>query len=60
MGEPAYVVAAKCHPITAFADTPAGALASEVLFRKVRPTTLEWPVELDTIIRTTYPEGATK
>ena len=57
MGEPAYVVAAKCHPITAFADLPAGALASTVLFRKIGPTDLDWPVELSAVAHSMYPEG---
>ena len=57
MGEPAFIVAARCHPATAFAETPAGALASFVLFRKVGGTTLEWPVELGAITRTSYPQA---
>lgn len=55
MGEPAYVIAADCHPITNFAPEPAGFLASNVLFRKTGPTTLEWPVELSAIIKDAYP-----
>ncbi len=41
MGEPAYVIASNCHSITNFAPTPLGFLASNVLFRKIGPTTLE-------------------
>jgi hypothetical protein len=59
MGEPAYVVAAKCHPATAFGDSPAAALASAVLFRKVRGTTLDWPVEPKMITETMYPPQTT-
>lgn len=55
MGEPAFVVAARCQPATAFAETPARALASFVLFRKVAETALEWPVPLQAITRSRYP-----
>ena len=55
MGEPAYIVAAKCHAVTAFAETPAGALGSSVLFRKIGETRLQWPVELEDLTATTYP-----
>ena len=55
MGEPAFIVAQKCSVATAFAETPAGALASFVLFRKIGGTTLDWPVELDAITSTAYP-----
>ncbi len=55
MGEPAYIVAQRCSPETAFAEVPAGALASFVLFRKVGETRLEWPVELTDITATGYP-----
>lgn len=57
MGEPAFVVAAKLQPVTAFAEVPAGALASFVLFRKLSETTLDWPVELEAITNTEYPSG---
>ncbi len=59
MGEPAFVVAQRCHPATAFAETPAGALASFVLFRKVGPTALQWPVELGAVTATRYPSDIT-
>jgi SAM-dependent methyltransferase len=55
MGEPAYVVANRCSIATAFAEQPAGALASFVLFRKTGETRLEWPVELGEILGTRYP-----
>lgn len=55
MGEPAYVIAENCHPVTNFAPQPQGFLASNVLFRKVGPTTLEWPVELTSITKDFYP-----
>lgn len=55
MGEPAFVVAQKLQPVTAFAEVPAGALASFVLFRKASETTLDWPVELAAITNTAYP-----
>jgi len=55
MSEPAYVVAADCHPITNFAPVPLGFLASNVLFRKVGTTVLEWPVEMSAITKDFYP-----
>ena len=58
-GEPAYVVAQRCSVATAFAEHPAGALASFVLFRKIGETRLEWPVELSDILQTSYPGGET-
>jgi SAM-dependent methyltransferase len=59
MGEPAFVVAAKVQPGTAFPETPAGALASFVLFRKIGETTLDWPVELEGLTQTLYPANVT-
>ncbi len=59
MGEPAFVVAQRCHPATAFAEVPAGALASFVLFRKIGPTALQWPVELGALTATRYPPQIT-
>ena len=55
MGEPAYIVAQKCAPATAFSSQAQGALASFVLFRKTGETTLQWPVELADITATSYP-----
>ncbi len=55
MGEPCYVVAAKCHPAVAFDDIYQGRLASSVLFRKIGETALQWPVSLDQVISTSYP-----
>lgn len=55
LGEPAYVVAERCSPTTAFAQRPDAYLASLVLFRKIGATALEWPVELADITDTRYP-----
>lgn len=57
VGEPAYVVAQRCSAATAFPEQPTGALASMVLFRKTGETTLDWPVELGTILQSNYPPG---
>jgi SAM-dependent methyltransferase len=59
MGEPAFVVAQSCHPATAFADAPAAALASTVLFRKISETALQWPVSRGAITDTRYPPTVT-
>lgn len=59
MGEPAYIVAAKIHPATAFAETPAGFLASSVLFRKISETDLQWPVSVNKVLDTQYPDATT-
>ena len=56
MGEPAFIVANKCHAQTAFAEVPAGALASFVLFRKTGETGLDWNVDLGAITKTSYPK----
>ena len=58
MGEPAFLVAQRCSVATAFSERSAGALASFVLFRKIGPTRLEWPVELNDILDTHYPQDA--
>ncbi len=55
LGEPAYLVAERCSPTTAFAERPGAYLASFVLFRKIGATELNWPVELTEIIGTHYP-----
>jgi hypothetical protein len=55
MGEPAFVVARKCTADTAFTDRNTTALASFVLFRKIGPTRLEWPVEPGEITASAYP-----
>jgi SAM-dependent methyltransferase len=60
MGEPAYVVAQRCSAATAFAEHPAGALASFVVFRKIGETRLDWPVELEEILSSRYPGGETE
>jgi len=57
MGEPAFIVAQRCHAVTDFAPVPAGFLASNVLFRKVAETALDWPVRVADIIATVYPSG---
>jgi hypothetical protein len=59
MDEPAYIVAARCHAVTAFAEQPESFLASSVIFRKTGNTLLEWPVELEDIISTRYPAMTT-
>lgn len=56
MGEPAFVVARRAHPVTNFGRQPSF-LASNVIFRKTGPTTLEWPVTVAGITATAYPEG---
>jgi len=56
MGEPAYVVAQRCHPVTNFGQQ-ISFLASNVLFRKIGPTRLKWPVSVSDTIATCYPEG---
>lgn len=57
MSEPAYVVAQRCHPVTNFGLQQSGFLASNVLFRKIGPTKLQWPVAIGDAISTRYPEG---
>lgn len=57
MGEPAFVVAQKFHNVTAFGMSQIGFLASNVTFKKVADTVLDWPVKLTDVIRTSYPEG---
>lgn len=59
MGEPAFVVAESVHAVTAFGLGQGVFLASNVLVRKIAETTLDWPVELEDITRTMYPEGET-
>jgi hypothetical protein len=56
MGEPAVVVANLLHPVTDFGDQPAY-LGSSVLFEKVGGTELDWPVELEEVVVTAYPQG---
>lgn len=55
MGEPTYLVAQRCHPITDFGKSNIGYLASSVLFRKESETSLEWPVQMSDIIDVPYP-----
>jgi len=55
LGERAYIVAEKIHPITAHRqDHPVWGM-SAVLFRKIGDTQLDWPVEPEAIIHTNYP-----
>lgn len=56
LGEPAYVVPARCHAVTNFGDATGGYLSSAVLFRKTGETLLNWPVELEEITDTAYPK----
>jgi SAM-dependent methyltransferase len=55
MGEPAFVVAQRCHQVTDF-GRQSGFLASNVLFRKAADTALTWPVRLQDIVHTNYPK----
>lgn len=59
MEEPAYVVAARCHPVTDFAEVPESFLSSSVIFCKIGTTTLDWPVALQEITDTHYPTATT-
>jgi hypothetical protein len=59
MEEPAYVVAARCHPVTDFAEVAESFLSSSVIFRKIGHTNLEWPVDLEQITDTHYPTATT-
>lgn len=56
VGEPAFVVAQRCHAVTNFGQQPVY-LSSVVMFRKTRDTTLRWDVSLSEIIRSDYPQG---
>jgi hypothetical protein len=55
MGEPTYFVAQRCHSITNFGMSNSGYLASNVLFRKIGETNLQWPVRIADMTSTTYP-----
>lgn len=57
LGERMYLVPEHLHPVSAFTDTSlhAGWGMSVVIFRKTAETTLEWPVDPDAIVRTSYP-----
>lgn len=59
LGEPAIVIAARCHAATNFGPPPAGFLASSVIFRKIGETTLDWPVEIEDVTGTHYPSATT-
>jgi SAM-dependent methyltransferase len=54
MGEPAIVAAHLLHPLTDFDEQPAY-LSSAVLFEKESETSLDWPVDLEEVVRSTYP-----
>ena len=56
LGERGHVVAAHCHTATHFGDIPGGYLSSAVMFRKIGETTLDWPVRLEEITSTLYPD----
>jgi 2-polyprenyl-3-methyl-5-hydroxy-6-metoxy-1,4-benzoquinol methylase len=56
MGEPAFTVAQRAHRVTNFGRQPSF-LASNVMFRKSGPTTLQWPVTVESVTATEYPEG---
>jgi hypothetical protein len=55
MGEPAYIVAAHCHSVTNFGPAPSGFLASNVTFRKISNTQLQWPADISAIVNKPYP-----
>jgi hypothetical protein len=55
MGEPTYFVAQRCHAVTNFGTVNQGYLASNVLFRKIAETDLQWPVRLTDVTSTSYP-----
>ena len=57
MGEPAFIVAQRCHPVTNFDVAHKGFLSSSVIFKKIADTSLEWPVALADITSTTYPSA---
>jgi len=59
MGEPGFVVPQRVHAATAFGEeVPAAALVSAVLFRKVGPTGLTWPVDPSELAHVAgYPVG---
>lgn len=56
MGERAFIVARRAHKVTNFGRQPSF-LASNVMFRKIGPTRLEWPVSVSSITETAYPQG---
>ncbi|WP_396593663.1 methyltransferase domain-containing protein [Brevundimonas sp. R86498] len=55
MGDPVYMVPRHLHAACAYGMDYLSYGASAVLFRKISETTLEWPVELEDIITTSYP-----
>ena len=57
MGEPAFIVAQRCHVVTNFGMQQAGWLASNVLFRKIGPTQLRWDVQVADVVASSYPAG---
>ena len=60
MGEPAFVVANRCHAATNFAEYPAGFLASSVMFKKIGETELAWDVDIEDVLNNSYPDVVTK
>ena len=60
MGEPAFVVANRCHAANNFAEHPAGFLASSVLFKKIGETNLAWDVDIHDVLNNSYPDVITK
>lgn len=53
MGEPAFVVANRWHPVVDFGQ--GGCLASSVMFRKISDTTLTWDVDPADLLVKSYP-----
>jgi hypothetical protein len=59
VGEPAFVVASRCHPATNFGGQPEAFLASSVMFRKIGETRLAWDVDVQDVINNSYPTQTT-
>ncbi|MFC3124509.1 methyltransferase domain-containing protein [Pseudoroseomonas globiformis] len=57
LGERVFLTAERLHPVTAFTDTDlhSGWGMSAVLIRKTGETALEWPVEPEDVIQSSYP-----
>ena len=55
-GEPADVVAHQMHSEVNFSPPFTAYLLSAVLFRKIGPTSLDWPVSLADVVDDAYPE----
>lgn len=60
MGERAFVVPQHMHAVTQFGLENIVYLSSNVTIEKVGDTTLQWPVEVEDIVSTTYPATSGK